>query len=63
MTTLKKTCRRLAVGSLVGSLAMIGSVVGVAHADDSPAPPGPVPNPPSLQNPPSTPIPLPGGGG
>jgi hypothetical protein len=62
MTPMKNTCRRLAVGSLVGSIAMMGSVVGIAHADN-PAPPGPIPNPPSLDNPPSTPIPLPGGGG
>jgi len=56
------TLKTIAVGSVVGSLAMIGSIVGVAHADN-PAPPGPVPNPPSLTNPPATPVPLPGGGG
>jgi len=46
MTT-KSTFRRLAVGSLVGSLAMIGSVMtvgqGIAQAEE----PGPVPNLPA----------------
>ena len=62
MTSFKTTCRRFVVGSMIGSLAMIGSVAGIAHADN-PAPPGPVPNPPDLQHPPATPIPIPGGGG
>ena len=62
MTT-KNTFRRLAVGSVIGSLAMIGAVVtvgqGVAQAEE----PGPVPNLP-LPNPdPGNPsVPLPGGG-
>lgn len=66
MTSWKTTCRRVVVGSTVCSLAVMGSLFGVAQAEgdgDSPAPPAPVPNPPSLENPPSTPIPLPGGGG
>jgi len=62
MTSFKATCRRFVVGSVIGSLAVAGSMFGVAHADN-PAPPGPVPNPPDLQHPPATPIPLPGGGG
>lgn len=67
MTSWKNTCRRVVVGSAICSLAAMGSMFGIAHAGgdddgDSPAPPGPVPNPPSLENPPSTPIPLPGGG-
>jgi hypothetical protein len=63
MTT-KSTIRRLTVGSLVGSLAMIGSVVtvgqGIAQAEE----PGPVPNLPAPNPDPSNPnVPLPGGGG
>jgi len=54
--------KRMVAGSVVASLAAMGSMVGVAFADN-PAPPGPVPNPPDLQHPPASPIPLPGGGG
>jgi len=61
MTWFKTTCRRLLAGSVIGSLAVVGSMFGVAHADN-PAPPGPVPTPPDIQHPPHTPIPLPGGG-
>jgi hypothetical protein len=62
MASFKNTCRRIVVGSVIGSLAAIGSMAGIAHADN-PAPPGPVPSPPDLQHPPHSPIPLPGGGG
>jgi hypothetical protein len=62
MTTFK-TCRRVAALSVVGSLLTIGSAFGVAFAEDSPAPPVPTPvTPPSTDNPPSSPVPLPGGG-
>lgn len=54
--------KRVVVGSVVASLAAMGSMFGVAFADN-PAPPGPVPTPPDLQHPPATPVPLPGGGG
>ena len=62
MLSYKNFGRKVAVGSALSMMAL-GSMLGAAYADDSPAPPGPVPNPPSLDNPPSTPIPLPGGGG
>jgi hypothetical protein len=61
MKTLKKNTT---VGLLVGSLAMVGSVVtigqGVAQADPepSPVPNLPIPNP----NPENPSIPVPGGG-
>ena len=61
MPSYKTLCRKVAVGSAISMMAL-GSMLGAAYADN-PAPPGPVPNPPSLQDPPSTPIPLPGGGG
>ncbi len=73
MTSFKATSRRFVVGSVIGTLAVMGSLAGVAHADttpalpgiqvDNPAPPGPVPSPPDIQHPPATPVPLPGGGG
>jgi len=62
MSSLTRTCRRLVLGSVIGSLAVMGSVVGVAHADGS-NPPGAIPNP--IQNPSvpvPVPVPLPGGG-
>ena len=62
MISLKKTCRRLAVGSVVASLAAVASMFGVAHAEN-PAPPAPVPNPPEIGTPPHMPVPMPGGGG
>ena len=67
MTTWKSFGRKVVVGSAISMMAL-GSMFGAAYAEgddngDSPAPPGPVPNPPSLENPPSTPVPLPGGGG
>jgi hypothetical protein len=61
MRSLTTTCRRLVLGSVIGSLAVMGSLAGAAHAD--PAKPGPVPNP--IQNPAvpvPVPVPLPGGG-
>ncbi len=61
MRSLTATCRRLVLGSVIGSLAVMGSLAGVAHAADKPAPP--VPNP--IQNPSvpvPVPVPLPGGG-
>jgi hypothetical protein len=60
MKSATATCRRLVLGSVIGSLAVMGSLAGVAHADNSPAP---VPNP--IQNPAvpvPAPVPLPGGG-
>jgi hypothetical protein len=76
MTSFKATCRRFVVGSAIASMAVMGSLAGVAQAQsaapgvapsavhaDNPAPPGPVPAPPDIQHPPATPIPLPGGGG
>ncbi len=57
----KATCRRLVLGSVIGSLAVMGSLAGVAQAADNPSPP--VPNPiqtPSVPVP--VPVPLPGGG-
>ena len=61
MRSLTATCRRLVLGSVIGSLAVMGSVAGVAQAADNPSPP--VPNP--IQNPSvpvPVPVPLPGGG-
>jgi hypothetical protein len=75
MKSFTATSRRLVIGSVIGSLAVMGSLAGVAHADaspvtvpnavhaDNPAPPPPVPAPPDIQHPPATPIPIPGGGG
>jgi hypothetical protein len=76
MTSFKATYRKLVVGSAIGTMAVMGSLAGVAHADttpalpslpgihaDNPAPPGPIPAPPDIQHPPATPVPVPGGGG
>ena len=75
---LRHKCRSLVVGSLIASVAMTGSVVGVAHAITSPqavrspkagppAPPAttpvPIPDPNPGHKQLPTPIPLPGGGG
>jgi len=61
MRSLRTTCRRVVLGSVIGSLAVMGSLAGVAQADSGNQPP--VPNPiqnPSLPVP--APVPLPGGG-
>jgi hypothetical protein len=75
LTTLKHTCRRVAVGSMIASLATIGSVAGIGHGvaaqaattfDGPPAPPAPVPSPPMPNPDPKqipVPVPIPGGGG
>ena len=68
MTKLKKTCCRVMVGAMFGSLATIGSVAGVAHAatinDGPPAAPAPVPGVPMPNpNPYEIPIPVPAPGG
>jgi hypothetical protein len=69
ITTMKKAGRRLLLGSLIGSFALAGSVVGVAQAatpkDGPPAAPAPtpgipMPNPNPYEIP--MPVPLPGGG-
>ena len=60
MSSFSRTCRRLVLGSVIGSLAVMGSVVGVAQADGSkPNPPNPIQNP-SVPVP--VPVPIPGGG-
>jgi hypothetical protein len=62
MRSLTATARRIVLGSVIGSLAVMGSLTGVAHADNS-NPPAPVPNP--IQNPSvpvPVPVPFPGGG-
>jgi hypothetical protein len=61
MSSFTRTCRRLVLGSVIGSLAVMGSVAGIAQADSNP--PGAIPNP--IQNPSvpvPVPVPLPGGG-
>ncbi|HVW34238.1 MAG TPA: hypothetical protein VHL53_17005 [Acidimicrobiia bacterium] len=61
MRSFTSMSRRVVLGSVIGSLAVMGSLTGVAAAADQPAPP--IPNP--IQNPAvpvPVPIPLPGGG-
>jgi hypothetical protein len=61
MRSLSATGRRLVLGTVIGSLALMGSLTGVAQADSNP--PGQTPNP--IQNPSvpvPVPVPLPGGG-
>ena len=61
MRSSKAIYRRFVLGSVIGSLALMGSMAGVAQADNPS--PGPVPNP--IQNPSvpvPVPVPLPGGG-
>lgn len=61
MRSLTGTCRRIVLGSVIGSLAVMGSLTGVAQADSGsqPNPPNPIQNP-SVPVP--VPVPLPGGG-
>ena len=61
MKTLKKNSM---VGLLIGSLAAVGSVVGVSQGIAQAEEPSPVPNLPLPEPDPSNPsIPIPGGGG